>query len=648
MKRILLNFLMLSPGLIFAQCEDPTAVANLDINNVNATIHNGQSMWTFESNAGYEVPKGEGVSAMYAGQFWMGGVSPDQQLKLAGGTYGVDGSDYYPGPLSVDGLAQTTPDACLSYDRIWTIYRADVELHLAYFDCLNDGNCDLDELFPYGYVVPDEFIDYPAHGDIALQQDFNLAPWYDYDQDGIYNPELGDCPLFDFMSDEQECGLCYALKGDMCLYWIDNDKGSVHLATGGEPIGIEIHNMAYSFASNGTIDNTTIYCKRVINRGTQTLQNTHMGLWLDGDLGTPTDDYVGSDIGRDLAYFYNGDANDEPSFSSDGYGENPPACGVRLLGGPLMDFDNYDNDGDGIVDNERFGMTSLMSYSNSNGPNGEPNQAMDFYAYLRSFWLDGAQLLCGGDGEPTNWMYGADTYPDDCGPWTEELDGNPPGDRRSVMAAGPFTLEPGMEKHMEYAVVWAKPDPLIDITPGENLALASDSVYWDYLNCFGCLPPGAVIGYEQVGPNTYTFINYGQGDIVEWDFGDGTTATGTMVTHTFLSEGEFNVTMTSDNDCGEEAVDSVLVESVVVGIDDPVELSLTVTPNPSMDHVTLLHPEALQLDLRLFDSLGRLVMSDVVSTNVEIGLGHLAKGHYIIQARSLDNQKNWTEKLVLR
>ena len=36
-----------------------------------------------QGNAAYEMPKDGNTHSIYAGALWMGGISPDQQLKLA-------------------------------------------------------------------------------------------------------------------------------------------------------------------------------------------------------------------------------------------------------------------------------------------------------------------------------------------------------------------------------------------------------------------------------------------------------------------------------------------------------------------------------------------------------------------------------------
>ena len=81
----------------------------------------------------------------------------------------------------------------------------------------------------------------------------------------------------------------------------------------------------------------------LINQGTQTLGETYFGVWVDADVGTATDDYVGCDVQRGLGYSFNGDAYDEPSSSSQGYLDYPPAVGVDFFEGPYQDADEMDN-----------------------------------------------------------------------------------------------------------------------------------------------------------------------------------------------------------------------------------------------------------------------------------------------------------------
>ncbi len=118
------------------------------------------------------------------------------------------------------------------------------------------------------------------------------------------------------------------------MWWIFNDKGNIHTETGGDPIGMEIRAQAFAFATNDEVNSMTFYNYELINRGTQTLFETYFGCFTDGALGDPYDDYVGCDVNRGLAYYYNGDNFDGDNSGYLGYGNSPPAVGVDFFEGP--------------------------------------------------------------------------------------------------------------------------------------------------------------------------------------------------------------------------------------------------------------------------------------------------------------------------
>ena len=517
------------PALRAAACAPATGLRDLEWNNVRALIETGGSLWQDRatSQASYEVPKGGGVSSLYAGALWMGGISPDQQLKLAALTFRGRGNDYWTGPLTNDGSAEIDADVCNQYDEFFVSTRSDAQRHRQYYDAVAGGT--VDEEFPDGYAMPSYFRDYPAHGSTEANQDYYLAPFKDYDGDGFYSPDNGDYPWYDFLQ-EIDCKNrkredIVPLYGDRNFYWIFNDKGNVHSESQGEPIGMEIRAQAFAFSTNDEVNNMTFHNYVLINQGTQTLANTYFGVWVDADVGTATDDYVGCDVQRGLGYSYNGDAVDEPSSSSQGYGENPPAVGIDFFEGPYQDADSIDNPlttnfsnavdslgipyegigigyGDGVVDNERFGMRRFVYYNNSgNQINGEPSTPLHFYNYMNGIWKNGQKMAYGGDGVSAatganldieaDYMFPGDTDPFNWGtggtnvePWTEVTSGNPPADRRFIQAAGPFTLEPGDYNNITMGVVWARAtagDPEESV---KLMRIADDKAQALFDNCF--------------------------------------------------------------------------------------------------------------------------------------------------------------------
>lgn len=101
-----------------AGCAPATALTKLAYNNVSAIIETGGNMWQDRATgvSGYEVPKGSGQFAMYAGALWLGGKDFNNQLKVAAITFRQN-NDFWPGPLLDDGTAEVDAATCLKYDK---------------------------------------------------------------------------------------------------------------------------------------------------------------------------------------------------------------------------------------------------------------------------------------------------------------------------------------------------------------------------------------------------------------------------------------------------------------------------------------------------------------------------------------------------
>lgn len=128
---------------------------------------------------------------------------------------------------------------------------------------------------------------------------------------------------------------------------------------------------------------------------------------------TPIQDMHGMTIQvvmqRGLGYCYNGKAVDGTG-QIEAYGDQPPAIGIDFFQGPYMDPDGIDNPkyniytdadgntiyeqicdesingvnfGDGIVDNERFGMRRFVYHNNTGVPNymTDPDIAIEYYNF---------------------------------------------------------------------------------------------------------------------------------------------------------------------------------------------------------------------------------------------------------------------------
>jgi hypothetical protein len=438
---------------IAAGCTPSNSQTDLDVNNVRTTIMGGGDMWWNQVDAQYEIPKGGNKHSLFAGALWIGGVDAGGQLKVAAMTYRQGGNDFWPGPLNVDN-ATIASDECAKWDKHFKINRSVVEEHLTRFD---DPTYTSD-------MYPESILDWPAAGNKeAIGYSQYLAPFYDVNGNGIYEPYSGDYPDYNVTGNNDDA----ALFGDQTLWWVFNDKGNIHSETGADPLGLEIHAQAFGFAADNEVNDMTFYNYKIINRSTLPLNDTYFGQWVDADLGFYLDDYVGCDVNLGLGFCYNGDAEDE---GANGYGFNPPAIGVDFFQGPIADpNDGIDNDRDGIIDElgEQIIMSKFVYYNNQNGvPDGNPSTGSDIYNYLRGIWLDNVPMTFGGNGkgagvgattDECNFMFPGtsdDQFPGQ--EWTEQTAANVPDDRRFIQSAGPFTLQPGAVNTITTGVVWAR------------------------------------------------------------------------------------------------------------------------------------------------------------------------------------------------
>ncbi len=550
-------------GLLFACALHLSAQPNasqLNINNIDARINShGGLFWDLTGNKGFEVPAGSGRHSIYASTLWIGGFDPSGQLTLSGETYGVSGPDFMAGPICDPAHYQSN---AVLWDRVWRITRNEIDLHRA-----NYGQP--------GYVAPADLLSWPGNGDVSKGEAAILAPFRDVNGDGIYQPMSGDYPI---------------IRGDLAIYSIFNDAAVANPGTGGQPLSVEVHQMAYAFDCNDPAEANTIYLNyRLINRSATNYTDTYLGMWTDFDVGGPQDDYVGCDVGRGAYFAYNGDDFDENSTGSLGYLDYPPVQGVMVLGGPMRDMDGTDNSvatsepgsvngigyGDGITDNERLGMSNFMYYTNA--PLFDPSTAADFYNYLRSIWPNGQLLTHGDNGSlgsnlPTQYAFPGNSNPDGHGhfgivqpAWTMGGEGLLGNDVRGLGSCGPFTFEAGSEEEFDLAFVYAR-------DPQQTGALAALPLFESYL------------------------------DDVKANYAMRQSACGTAL-----------------------ATSIIAVEPTLAGVE--------VFPNPSRGWVTVDRSESPSpLQYELVDATGRTVKQGTVSgTSQQLDFSQFSAGWYLIR-----------------
>lgn len=553
MKKALLSVLsILSITALNAQnnCLPASNSEYLDINNIKAQVTNGSNLWFNNSTSGaaYFTDKDSTQTSIYAGNFGIGGLDASSTLHFTGANF--ENNRFFPGPITTTN-ADTYDSTCREFDRVWKINRWEVEEFVLKYQ-------DPD------YTIPEVILSWPAHGNTQNNYAQDLAPFHDENNDGTYSPFDGDYPEFDL---DNTIGCGDKLYGDQCIYWIINDVGNNQ--SSGNPMGIEIHMQAFAYIGGESINNTTFYQYKIINRSGNDYHDVYFGNWTDSDIGCSEDDYIGCDVERGLGYGFNADAVDNDGCNgATPYNEAPPAIGIDFVKGPLaVDSDGIDNNRDGSIDEvgETHSLSTFVYFDRTLPSNiyGDPQIDIEYYNYLKGIWIDGTQMTYGGTGHggvtPTTFA-----YPDDSDltnwygtggvnagtAWSEIIEGNPKGDRRMLNAVGPFNLDAGATETIAFAAISARDLGGTNLTSLDKLKLADDTIQLFSDGCYQQTCPQLVENFEYNNDALeFNFAYEMEATSYAWDFGDGNTSADRFPSKTFAESGTYTVCITATNSC---------------------------------------------------------------------------------------------------
>jgi len=314
----------------------------------------------------------------------------------------ADSKENWPGPI--DTVTHIAKDP-LDWNAIYSVTRSQVQYHIE-----NYSNSD--------YVVPTSISEWPA----AHNQDHiwaYMAAFVDWNDNGIYDPVHGDYPDF---------------NGDRVVYTISNDQYGEHLRSGTEKLVLEQLTELYSYDQEGfeQIVFGTTYC---INRSSNDYAPFYFGHQVDFQLGDSSDNRIRTDVGRNLLFGYNGDANDGGSNS---FGTALPFSGIVYLNQPV---------------------SSSISFVNGDSVRGYPSKPEEIEAVMKGLWKNGEQKSMSGNGtgtgSATNFIYPGSTDPDNQGSsWVDEDSGDGPGKRNSLVNFKIDRLEAGAYTKLDFAFVF--------------------------------------------------------------------------------------------------------------------------------------------------------------------------------------------------
>lgn len=361
---------------------------------------------------------GQEKSILYTGASYV--VGKNQNGVVYSSSTNSDTMPNIPGPYCPTSMGNI--ELIDRYSRGYYVNRNMIDEHIT---MITNGNPS--------YVIPFGIREWPAHGNTAIGQAENLAPFEDQNSNGVYEPELGDYP---------------SIYGTQCV--LNMYHGNPLFC---EP-GLEYHQYIYTLDcdTSETLNSTVFVTNRIFARSGD-FTEAYMAQFSDGDLGNALDDYHGTNVELGMTYFYNGDLNDEPSNGQLGFNDTLPALGYQILKGIKIANDGQDNDGtsgfsvnayglsDGTTDNEFSTLESSLQYI----PDTSFTTPALFYNILQGIYPDGAPNSV--NGVDIRFDYFGESDPNfyasggiDHGNMNYEF--IPPGDRAIWASSGQFNLDP--------------------------------------------------------------------------------------------------------------------------------------------------------------------------------------------------------------
>ncbi|MFN8287158.1 MAG: T9SS type A sorting domain-containing protein [Chitinophagales bacterium] len=404
---------VLVPGLKAQQTE------YLDANLVKAGIGIGGNLFstmvdtnfTNSTWGNFQVPVGWGASSIFTTGLWLSGNDGSNNLHVAAQRYNEGDPGFADGPIA---SSYNTPYNQF-FHRVFKVTKQQIDAHRA-------------NTFPIAITQVNTALKmWPGKGNVYVQTQYGvtinnrLAPFIDANNDGVYNPELGDYP-----------DIC----GDQGIFFVFNRQ---RLAQ--DNFDIEVRGLAESFGGSGlqndAITNTVFVSYEIENKSAQSYNDFYLSLFEDIDLGCYMNDRVGCDTNLNLMFGYNGTSPDIDCNGSKGYGVYKVAHGVKFLNNDLATFGYFTN-----------GAPASMS---------DPTTAQQYRNYATGLWNDGTHFTEGGTGHggvtATNYIFPGN--PANNQDWSEMQPAVsavlPAGDRRFFGSAACGNFSAGEIKHFDLA-----------------------------------------------------------------------------------------------------------------------------------------------------------------------------------------------------
>ncbi|MFK7798981.1 MAG: T9SS type A sorting domain-containing protein [Aureispira sp.] len=323
------------------------------------------------------APNERPIGTVFAAAPWLSARDQGGNLAVMAPMYLSRSSGYNHGPIDIS-LGVPVATNCQDFNHIWRVSRWAVERLITDFN--DNGVID--------NVVEPELLQWPGKGNpfFAAQMGYplpnqDLAPFYDQNNDGIYNPMDGDYPVY-------KAGVATAIA-EQVLWNVFHSGVDTSGIMSAFDMKLEVQQTIYALdcGNNDILNKTFFVHHRVINRAPIAHTDVYYGNWNDFDLGCSADDYVGSIPSKNTVYAYNADNNDDVWCGSNGvirgYGTNPPVQAVTFLNQTMN--------------------SAIYHINNSADPTGDPSSSIGFERLLSGVFPNGTPMTPSGSGyNPTD------------------------------------------------------------------------------------------------------------------------------------------------------------------------------------------------------------------------------------------------------
>jgi len=362
--------------VVQAQCDEGQLTT--EVYGKIANKHRQNSAFTYgmasyqshEDNFYFESSEEPVFYLGYGKSIWVGAKDANGEIRVAANTFPyLTRHDFIPGPLDRN-TGQPIDTLCGVYNRVWVVKQIDVYQLQTKFQA---GELTLED-------IPTDILEWPAKGNPYLEEfspDYDLAPFADLAEDGIYDPLSGDYPI---VLTESPSFIPHQFS-----FIVFNDRGK-HTETQSASLGIEFQQINYVVnCSEESESEQTVFTRINYNYlGSEELTDFKIALFEDSDFACNQNDYEGCDKALNCSYFYNanGETFLEECHDPDVPDNNGAVRTTVFLSQEMKSFKHW----------------FLLGVGDTLVPGIDPTGAAEYYGYMNGVWRDGEPVTVGGNG----------------------------------------------------------------------------------------------------------------------------------------------------------------------------------------------------------------------------------------------------------